>query len=76
MSTKYDVIKVRAAIIAASFPLIEERLQRNINDMEAIWMLDEAVFQLKELAKEDQGINNILEGLYEVQRVVKHLRGD
>lgn len=69
-------IKTRVKQLTDLLPMIEARLTNNLNDIEAIGMLDEVVSQLEDLAQHDQGINNILDGLYEVQRYIRHGMGD
>ena len=69
-------IKTRVKQLTDLLPMIEARLTNNLNDIEAIGMLDEVVSQLEDLAQHDQGINNILDGLYAVQRYIRYERGD
>jgi len=71
-----DQIKTRVKQLTDLLPMIEARLTHDLNDIEAIGMLDEVVSQLEELSQHDQVINNILDGLYEVQRYVRYERGD
>ena len=68
MSTKDQVLKLTDLL-----PYIQTRLQANIHDLEAIGMLDEVISQLEILSEEDQGICNILDGLYQAQTYVKSL---
>ena len=68
MSTKDQVLKLTDLL-----PYIQTRFQANMHDLEAIGMLDEVISQLEILSEEDQGICNILDGLYQAQTYVKSL---
>lgn len=64
-------IREQTKTILSVLPEMEERFKKDIHDSFAIGMLDECVERLETLAKEDQGIYNILEGLYALQKYVK-----
>ena len=63
-------IKEQVSKITALIPDIQARLQTNIRDIEAIGMLDEVIILLEMLSQEDQGVCNILDGLYDVKSYV------